>query len=178
MRSLDYVVTFPKGVLIYQVVRTGLVLLSLVMYVCVSRGYQYRIRDWVVNVQWMVEEVFERRMDQEESYNRRQMAEEGILFENSSSYFQGVALKLVNEKGGVAIPEAWGYQACKGMVCACALFMQYRGDRQAAPQLGSVTFYKFSICLMALTARRRLGWASPPFAGFFAGRGLRRLKSV
>ena len=62
-----------------------MVLLSLVMYVYVSRGYQYRIRDWVVNVQWMVEDVIERRMDQEESYNRRQMAEEGILFEDSSS---------------------------------------------------------------------------------------------
>ena len=85
MRSLDYVITSPDGVLIYQVVRTGLVVLSLVMYVCVSHGYQYRIRDWVVNVQWMVEEVFERRMDQEESYNRRQMDEEGILFQDSSS---------------------------------------------------------------------------------------------
>ena len=85
MRSLDSAVTSPEGVLIYQVVRTGLVLLSLVMYVCVSRGYQYRIRDWVVNVQWMVEEVFERRIDQEESYNRRQMAEEEIFFQDSSS---------------------------------------------------------------------------------------------
>ena len=36
-------------------------------------------------MQWMVEDVIERRMDQEESYNRRLMAEEGILFEDSSS---------------------------------------------------------------------------------------------
>ena len=53
MRSLDYVTTSPEGVLIYEVVRTGLVLLSLVMYVCMSRSYQFRIRDWVVNVQRM-----------------------------------------------------------------------------------------------------------------------------
>ena len=85
MRSLDYVFTSPEDVFIYQVVRTGLVLLSLVMYACVSRGYQYRIRDWVVNVQWMVEDVIERRMDQEDSYNRRRMAEEEIFLENSSS---------------------------------------------------------------------------------------------
>ena len=69
----------------YQVVRTGLVFLSLVMYVCVSRGYQYRIRDLMVNVQWMVEEALKRRLDQEESYNRRQKAEKGIQFEESSS---------------------------------------------------------------------------------------------
>ena len=85
MRSLDYVISSPDGVLIYQIVRTSLLLLSLVMYLCVSRGYQYRVRDWVVNVQWMVEDIFERRMDQEESYIRQQMAEEGILSEGSSS---------------------------------------------------------------------------------------------
>ena len=85
MRPLDYVIKSPEGVLVYQEVRTGLVLLSLVMHVCVSHGYQYRIRDWVVNVQWMVEEVLERRMYQEDSYNRRQMAKERILFKDLSS---------------------------------------------------------------------------------------------
>ena len=72
MRSVDYVITSPDGILVCQVVRTSLVLLSLVMYVYVSRGYQYRIRNWVVNVQWMVEDVFERRMDQEERYIKEQ----------------------------------------------------------------------------------------------------------
>ena len=37
------------------------------------------------NVQWMVDEIVKQKMDQEESYNRQQMAEEGILFEDSSS---------------------------------------------------------------------------------------------
>ena len=85
MRSVDYAITSPDGILIYQVVRTGLVLLSLVVYVYVSRGYQYRVRDWVVNVQWMVEDVFERRMDQEERYIKEQEADGGILFKYSSS---------------------------------------------------------------------------------------------
>ena len=39
--------------------------------VCVSSCYQCRIRDWLVNVKWMVEDVIERRMDQEERNNRR-----------------------------------------------------------------------------------------------------------
>ena len=85
IRSLDYIFTSSEGVLISQVVRTALVLLSFVMYVCVSPGYKYRVRDWVVNVQWMVEDIFERRMDQEESCIRQQMVEEGILFEGSCS---------------------------------------------------------------------------------------------
>ena len=85
MRSLDYVITSPEGILIYQVVRTVLVLLSLVTYMCVSRGYRYRVRDWVVNVQWMVEDIIERRIDQEESYIRRQMTNEEMLFQSSSS---------------------------------------------------------------------------------------------
>ena len=85
MRSLDYVITSPEGVLIYQVVRTGLVLLSLVMYVCVSHGYQYRIRDWVVNVQRLVEDVYQRWIRQEESYMRQQIVKEDIISEDSSS---------------------------------------------------------------------------------------------
>ena len=58
------------------------VLVSLVMYVCVSRKYTYRVRDWVVNVQWMVEDVFERRMNQEEAYFREQMTNESFSLEN------------------------------------------------------------------------------------------------
>ena len=85
MRSLNCAITSPDSILIYQVVRTVLVLLSFVTYICVSRGYQYRVRDWVVKVQWMVEDVFEWRMDQEESYIRRQLTKEEMLFQSSSS---------------------------------------------------------------------------------------------
>ena len=82
MCSLDHVFTSSLGMLIYQAVRTSLVLLSLILYLCVSRAYKYRIQDWVVHVQWMVEDIIGRRMDQEENYNR-QLAEEQILFNNS-----------------------------------------------------------------------------------------------
>ena len=36
------------------------------IYMCTSRGYRYRVRGWVVNVQWLVEDVFERRMRMED----------------------------------------------------------------------------------------------------------------
>ena len=69
MCSLDQLfITSSQGMLIYQAVRTGFVLLSLVFYLHVSRAYQYRIRDWVVHVQWVVEDVFERRIDQEQQF--------------------------------------------------------------------------------------------------------------
>ena len=43
------------------------------------------MRDWVVNVQWKVEDVTERRMEQEERYARKHAVENGILLEASSS---------------------------------------------------------------------------------------------
>ena len=57
MSTLDHIFTSSLGMLIYQAVRTSLVLLSMILYLCVSRAYKYRIRDWVVHVQWMVEDV-------------------------------------------------------------------------------------------------------------------------
>ena len=87
MFSIKYLTSFLDKVfaptsllmLVYQTVRAGLVLVSLVMYLCVSRTYQYRLRDWVVNVQWMVEDVIERRIDQEDHYWREKLAEQDPL---------------------------------------------------------------------------------------------------
>ena len=84
MSSLDHAFSSQHGMLIYQETRTGLMLLSLVIYLCMSRSYQYRIRDWIVTVQWMVEDVFDRRVKQEERYWRGQMADQQVLFESSS----------------------------------------------------------------------------------------------
>ena len=74
-----------SDVLVYQIIRSVLVMTSLLLYLCVSSGYQYRVRDWVVNVQWMVEDVIERRMEQEESYTRKHEAENRLFLEASSS---------------------------------------------------------------------------------------------
>ena len=51
MSSLDHVFTTSIGMVIYQAVRTSLVLLSLLLYLWVSRAYQYRVRDWVMHWQ-------------------------------------------------------------------------------------------------------------------------------
>ena len=85
MRSLDYAITSPEGLFIHKVVRTGFLLLSHVMYVCVSCDYQYRIKDWVVNVQCMINEVFERSMDLKKALIYGESVEEQILFDDSSS---------------------------------------------------------------------------------------------
>ena len=85
MSSLDRAFSSWLGMLIYQATRCGLILVSLLLYLCVSRAYQYRIRDWVVNVQWMVEDVIERRMDQEERYWREQRAQQQVTIDSSSS---------------------------------------------------------------------------------------------
>ena len=87
MTIIDHVPKSHLSMLVYQAVRCAIVLVSLVMYLCVSRGYQYRVRDWVVNVQWMAEDVFERRIEQEERYLRDWMAENRILLDRSPASF-------------------------------------------------------------------------------------------
>ena len=46
-------------------IKAGFVFLSLVMYLCVSRWYQYRLRD----EQYLIEEIYERELDMAEQYN-------------------------------------------------------------------------------------------------------------
>ena len=78
MSSLDQVFSSQHGMLIYQATRTGLILLSLLIYLYMSWSYQYRIRDRTVNVQWMVEDVFDRTIKQEKRYWRDQMADQQV----------------------------------------------------------------------------------------------------
>ena len=84
MTSLNRAFPSWPGILIYQAMRCGLILVSLLLYLCVSRAYQYRIRDWVVNVQWMVEDIIERRIDQERCW-REQKAEQRVAIDISST---------------------------------------------------------------------------------------------
>ena len=39
------------------------------MYLCVSRRYRYRLRDEVVNEQYLIEEIYERELDLAEQYD-------------------------------------------------------------------------------------------------------------
>ena len=68
--------------LIYEGVKGFLILVSLVLFSCVSRRYRYRQRDEIVNVQAMIEDTHERWLDQEEEYLQEQRA----FFQSLSLY--------------------------------------------------------------------------------------------
>ena len=57
---------------VFHEVKAFLIFLSLMLYLCVSRRYRYRLRDEVVNEQFLVEEIYERQLSQAEEYEREQ----------------------------------------------------------------------------------------------------------
>ena len=72
--TLDNVITEKRSWLIYEGVKGFLILVSLVLFSCVSRRYRYRQRDEIVNVQRMIEDTHERWLDQEEEYMQERKA--------------------------------------------------------------------------------------------------------
>ena len=68
--------------LIYDGVKGFLILVSLVMFSCMSKRYHYRQRDEIVNVQRMIEDTHERWLDQEEEY----MQEQRLFYQTTMSY--------------------------------------------------------------------------------------------
>ena len=60
--------------LIFEGVKVFLILVSLVLFSCVSRRYHYRQRDEIVNVQGMIEETHDKWLDQEEEYMQERRA--------------------------------------------------------------------------------------------------------
>ena len=74
--------------LIYDGVKGFLILVSLVLFSCVSRRYRYRQRDEIVNVQGMIEDIHERWLDQEEAYEQ----EHETINQNQFSYDSTVTL--------------------------------------------------------------------------------------
>ena len=79
---LDNFVIERRSWLIYEGVKGFLILVSLVLFSCVSRRYRYRQRDEIVNVQAMIEDTHERWLDQEEEY----MEEQRLFFQSTNSY--------------------------------------------------------------------------------------------
>ena len=53
----------------FHSVKTFLILISLIVYVCVAKRYQYRLRDEVVNEQYLVEEIYDRELTLAEQYD-------------------------------------------------------------------------------------------------------------
>ena len=69
---LDNLIIERRSWLIYEGVKGFLILVSLVLFSCVSGRYRYRQRDEIVNVQAMIEDTHERWLDQEEEYMEEQ----------------------------------------------------------------------------------------------------------
>ena len=68
----DYLITDVTTWEVFLEVKAFLIFLSLMLYLCVSRRYRYRLRDEVVNEQYLVEEIYERQLAQAEEYERKQ----------------------------------------------------------------------------------------------------------
>ena len=62
------------------------------MYVCPAAISIGSGTGCMVNVQWMVEDVFEGKFRQAESYMRQKIAEEGIMLEDSSSNWMSLTV--------------------------------------------------------------------------------------
>ena len=71
---LDNLTVERRSWLIYEGVKGFLILVSLVLFSCVSRRYRYRQRDEIVNIHVMIEDTHERWLDQEEEYMQEQRA--------------------------------------------------------------------------------------------------------
>ena len=56
--------------IIFHTIKVFLIFVSLILYLCVSKRYRYRLRDEVVNEQFLVEEIYERELDYAEQYER------------------------------------------------------------------------------------------------------------
>ena len=53
----------------FHSVKTLLILISLIVYVCVAKRYQYRLRDEVVNEQYLIEEIYDRELTLAEQFD-------------------------------------------------------------------------------------------------------------
>ena len=71
---------------IFHEVKAFLIFLSLMLFLCVSKWYRYRLRDEVVNEQFLVEEIYERELTLAEEYERENEAEVVSINECSGTY--------------------------------------------------------------------------------------------
>ena len=74
VRVVDAFLFEKTSWLIFEGVKVFLILVSLVLFSCVSRRYPYRQRDEIVNVQGMIEDTHDKWLDQEEEYMQERRA--------------------------------------------------------------------------------------------------------
>ena len=66
----------------FHAIKAFLIFISLIMYLCVSKRYRYRLRDEVVNEQYLVEEIYERELDLAEQYESNNNDERSLLIQS------------------------------------------------------------------------------------------------
>ena len=80
VRISDLFVTSVTSWEVLHEVKAFLIFLSLMLFLCVSKWYRYRLRDEVVNEQFLVEEIYERQISQAEEYeSEQQEIDKGIV---------------------------------------------------------------------------------------------------
>ena len=79
---LNQLILERRSWLICEGVMVFLLVVSIVLFSCVSRRYRYRQRDEIVNVQAMIEDTHERWLDQEEEY----MQEQRLFYQTTKAY--------------------------------------------------------------------------------------------
>ena len=72
--------------IIYESIRIGIIGLSLIIFGISCRWYRYRERDEVVNVQGMIEEIYERELLQHENEEDSSDDEDAILITSQTNY--------------------------------------------------------------------------------------------
>ena len=85
----DSLIIERRSWLIYEGVKVFLILVSLVLFSCMSKRYCYRQRDEIVNVQRMIEDTHERWLDQEEEYEQEREA-----FHKAFSSYESLSLSF------------------------------------------------------------------------------------
>ena len=89
---IDYIIVFSKGDkawIIYESIKIGIIGLSLIIFGISCRWYRYRERDEVVNVQGMIEDIFEKELLQQQ--NEKHSSDESddedtVLLTSQSNY--------------------------------------------------------------------------------------------
>ena len=72
--------------IIYESIKIGIIGLSLIIFGISCRWYRYRERDEVVNVQGMIEEIYERELLQEENEEDSSDDEDTVLMSSQTTY--------------------------------------------------------------------------------------------
>ena len=71
---------------VFHEVKSFIIFLFLMLYVCVSTRYSYRKRDEVVNEQYLIEEIYERELDIAEKIEQEKLLSESISTTASKTY--------------------------------------------------------------------------------------------